>query len=84
MEQHRALLTALLETNLLEEPSSTRNIGDDELPVELDLSYDDLRYQIVIWAGDALHISDFHRFERILWTLLRQLSNNQVGTGPAE
>ena len=83
-DQRQSLLSAILETSLLDVLTSTRNIGDDEIPTEVDLDYDDLHFQIVIWAGDALENPDFHRFERVLWTLMRRLSNDQVGFGPRD
>ena len=81
--QRHAILTAIEETRILDIPSSTRNIGDDELPVVVELGYEDLRYRLLIWAKDALGNAEFHRFERTLWPLLGQLSDGKVGAGPS-
>jgi hypothetical protein len=80
--QRSNMLNTMADTHLTDVPSSTRNIADDELPVAVELGYDNLRHQIVIWAEDALENPGFHRFETALWALLRQLSNGEVGSGP--
>ena len=81
VDQRNAILTAIEENHLLDVPSSTRNIGDDELPVIVELNYDDSLHRLFIWADDAHKNVGFHRFEKTLWDLLKQLSNGEVGAG---
>lgn len=81
--QRMSILSAMDEAKLLDVPSSTRNIGDDEVPVIFEVSYDDLRHRILIWAKDAVNIADLQRFEAALWSVLRELSDGEVGARPA-
>ncbi|MBN1316448.1 MAG: hypothetical protein JXA42_13315 [Anaerolineales bacterium] len=81
-EQRKTIFDAITETGLLDTPSSSRNINDDEQPVEVTLAYDDLVFQLDIWAGDARENTNFHKFETTLWVLLKELSDGGVGRGP--
>ena len=82
IDQRRALLSAVVEAHLLDIPSSTRNIADDELPLDVELSFDNLRHQITLWAWDARENAGFRSFEAALWTLLSQLSHGEIGPAP--
>ena len=64
-EQREAVLSAV-EGGLLDVPSSTRNLGDDEQPILVGLRYDDSEHRLRIWAGDADANPDFQRFESTL------------------
>lgn len=77
-EQRDAILAAIEESGLLDVPSSTRNIGDDEQPILVDLRYDDAEHRLRIWAGDASANPGFHRFETILRGVLRDLSDGEA------
>jgi hypothetical protein len=81
--QRAALLTAVVDARLLEVPSSTRNIADDELPVLVELGYDNLTHRLLIWAGDAAENPGFSRFETALKALFSQLSHGELGQRPA-
>lgn len=76
--QRRHLIATILETKLLDVPSSGRNIGDDELPVQVTISYADLSHQILIWAQDAEQNADFHHCEQALWHLFKELSEGAI------
>lgn len=76
--QRHQLIATILETQLLDVPSSSRNIGDDELPVQVTISYDDLAHQILIWAEDGQQNADFHHFEIALWHLFKELSEGAI------
>lgn len=78
--QLNSILTAIQESRLLDVPSSARNIADDELPVVVELSHDNLRHRLLIWADDALGNTKFHNFEMTLWALFKQLSNGKIDT----
>lgn len=77
--QLNAILTAIKETNLLDVPSSIRNIADDELPVVVELSHGNLSHRLLIWADDALENPEFHNFEMTLWGMFKQLSDGKIG-----
>lgn len=80
--QRRDLLSAIDETGLLAVPSSTRPIADDELPLVIELDYDQSRHRLLIWADDARANADLGRFERALWPILRQLAGDELGPVP--
>jgi len=73
-DQRDALLAAIDQSGLIDVPSSTRNIGDDEPPISVTLSYDNLVQRLLIWDGDARTNPEFQRFESVLRSLLGQLS----------
>ena len=77
-EQRDAILAAIEESGLLDVPSSTRNIGDDEQPIIVELRYDDSEHRLRIWAGDARANPGFHRFETILLGVLRNLPDGEA------
>jgi hypothetical protein len=81
--QRAAVLSAVEEAKLLRVPSSTRPIGDDELPIIVEMRYDDLHHRLLIWAGDARHDADFQRFEQALWVVLKDLGGDEIGRAPA-
>jgi hypothetical protein len=81
--QREAILAGIEETRLFGVPSSTRAIGDDEIPIVVELSNGDLRHRWLIWAGDALKNADFQRFEKLVWNTLRQISHGEIGPGPS-
>ena len=76
--QRTALLAAIDESGLLEVPPSSRNIGDDEQPVLVELGYDDHRFKLLIWADDAAADGRFAAFEGMLWKVLEQLSDGVI------
>ena len=75
-----ALIRAMLDHDLLATSSSTRNIGDDEVPVILTLSAGRLTNELRIWHGDAKRDPEFHAFETTLLDLVRKLSDGKVVT----
>ncbi|HEX3760128.1 MAG TPA: hypothetical protein VHW23_15535 [Kofleriaceae bacterium] len=76
-------LLKLIDTNdVVGTPPSTRNIGDDEEPVVIEVGDGDQTYRLMIWHGDAVQHAGFHAFERGLLALVRQLSSGAVLTSP--
>ena len=69
-------------SNLLEVPSSTRNSGDDELPIIVDISYNEQSWRLLIWNGEARQNHAFTQFEGALGALLLALFSSQVGIAP--
>ena len=76
--QRKTLFNAIEESELLTIPSSTRNIGDDELPLIVELSYNDHDHRLLIWEGDAKQSSSFQHFEKALGSLVLELFTYQV------
>jgi hypothetical protein len=68
----KVLFEAIEESELLAVPSSTRNIGDDELPIIVEISYGAQDHRLLIWEGDAKQSSSFQQFEKALGSVLRQ------------
>jgi hypothetical protein len=81
-DQRAAILTVIDEAGLLDVPSSSRPIGDDELPIIVELSYDHMRHQLMIWANDVSHSAGFQRFEQTLWPILKGIAGDKIGAGP--
>lgn len=73
-----ALLAAINEHGLLDTPPSTRNIGDDEEPVVIGVSYEDLSHELMSWHEDARENPSFHAFETHLLGLIRELSGGKI------
>ena len=78
-----ALLKAIDETQLLDVPSSTRKIHDDEEPIIVTLRYEKLVHQARIWHDDA-RPSGFYRFEAHINALVKKLSGGEILTIAAE
>ena len=78
--QSKALLTAIVANNLLEVPSSTRNIGDDEVPFVVELSFNEHKHRLAIWEDDAKLNRSFQQFADALGSLLLELFASQVGS----
>ena len=78
--QSKALLTAIVANNLLEVPSSTRNIGDDEIPFVIELSFNEHKHRLSIWEDDAKLNRSFQQFANALGSLLLELFASQVGS----
>jgi hypothetical protein len=72
--QTARLFAAVEASRLLEIPPSTRNIGDDEQPIAVEIRYDDMEHRLSIWAGDAAANRDFQQFESSLLELIREVS----------
>jgi hypothetical protein len=81
--QRAELLRAADASRLLEVQSSSRRIGDDEVPVLVELRYGDAAVELKIWAGDAASNESFHAFEHSLWALLEDLSQGVIQEPPA-
>ena len=69
-----AIWSAADKTRLLDVPSSTRAIGDDEVPITVELEHGALSHRLEIWTRDAREHPDFRRFEASLRALLQGLS----------
>ncbi len=82
VDQRRALFSAVLESGLLDIPSSTRNMADDEIPYDVELHYDDMQHQLTLWARDARENAGFRLFETALWNLFSQLSRGEISPAP--
>jgi hypothetical protein len=79
--QRDTILTAIDEARLLDVPSSSRNIGDDEQPIVVELRHDGAEHRLVIWAGDARSDPGFAHFETVLRGVMRQISDGEVPRG---
>lgn len=77
--QRDAVLSAVEREGLLDVPSSTRNIGDDELPILVELRGAGAEHRLQIWAGDARANPAFDRFEAAVRGVLREISDGRVG-----
>lgn len=75
-----AVLRLIDDNDLLATPPSTRNIGDDEEPVVIEVSEGAQRYQLMIWHGDGVKDVRFHAFEGGLLAVVRRLSDGAVMT----
>jgi hypothetical protein len=76
-------LLALVDANdVIGTPPSTRNIGDDEEPVVIEVGDGGQTYRLMIWHGDAIRHAGFHAFERGLLALVHQLSGGAVLSSP--
>ena len=73
-EQRAALFGAVQETRLLDQPSSTRRIGDDEQPIDVVVGHAGEEHRLTLWAKDATANPDFTRFETALRALIGTLS----------
>lgn len=76
--RRRALFESLERHHTLGVPSSSRPIGDDELPIELTVEFGGSTHTIRIWDGDAAANEDFRGFERDLLALARELSGGSI------
>lgn len=77
-----ALLRAMRDTKLLDVPSSTRNLADDEEPILVKVRYQDLVHELEVWHDDA-GPSGFDRFEAHVVALTKKLSGGVIVTVPA-
>jgi hypothetical protein len=77
-----ALLRAIRDTGLLDVPSSTRNMADDEEPILVTVRYQDLEQKLEVWHDDA-GASGFDRFEAHVVALTKKLSGGVILTIPA-
>ncbi len=77
-----ALLRAIRDSGLLDVPSSTRNLADDEEPITVTLRYRDLVHEVEVWHDDA-GASGFHGFEEHVVSLSKKLSGGAILTIPA-
>ena len=78
--QRASILRSIVDTGVLGVQSSTRNLGDDEIPALLTIRAGDAVLDLRVWDGDAKHDRAFHAFESALLTLIRALSNDEVRT----
>ena len=76
-EQRQAILQAM-DDSFFEIPPSTRNLGDDEIPYTITLSYDDMSYQLEVWAADGQENPDFVRLQQALRKLFIELSDDRI------
>jgi hypothetical protein len=81
-DDRNALLRAVEATRLLDVPSSTRNIGDDEEPIIVTVREGNLVHEVRVWHDDAV-AAGLAPFEAHVLTLAKRLSANEVLTIPA-
>ncbi len=77
-----AFLRAIESTRLLDVPSSTRNIGDDEEPIIVTVHEGKLVHEVRVWHDDAV-AAGLAPFEAHVLTLAKRLSAGEVLTIPA-
>jgi hypothetical protein len=77
-EQRRSLFESVERNHVLAVPSSSRNIGDDEIPIDLTIEFGDTVHRLEIWDNDAAANTDFRRFERDLLALVGELSDGRI------
>ncbi len=73
-----AVLGLIIEHDVLATAPSTRNIGDDEEPVIIEVRAGDLAHELRLWHGDAMQDPRFHAFEVALVELLGRLSGGAI------
>ncbi len=78
IEQHRALLTIMQNSSFFDISSSTRNIGDDEIPITIEVSIGDVSHQLEIWQRDAKNNKNYVQFDSALSLLLMELSDGNI------
>lgn len=78
VNERNDLLTAINETELLKTPPSTRNIGDDEQPVIITVSYDNMSYRLSLWHEDAKKNPSFHNFELRLLAIMNKIADDAI------
>jgi hypothetical protein len=76
--QRAAVLSALDEAHVLQIPAPARPIGDGELPIVIELSYEHLHARVLVWADDVAEIEPFGAFETKLEQLFQQLSDGHL------
>jgi hypothetical protein len=76
-EQRQALLAAI-QDSFFDIPPSERNLGDDEVPFTITLSYDDMSYQLDVWAIDGRENPDFVRLQAAFRNLFEELSDGNI------
>ncbi len=59
-------------------PSSTRSIGDDEVPILVTLKYRDSSHTLRIWHDDAVRNADFHAIDAQVLAVARRLSGDAL------
>jgi hypothetical protein len=75
-----ALFRAIATNAVDATPSSSRPIGDDEVPVIVTFRREDGERELRIWDADARRHPGFHSFEKILLTLVKRLSRGAILT----
>lgn len=73
-EQRRELAAAIEGSGLLDAPSSPRPIGDDEVPILVELRAGDLEHSVELGARDAAEQAGFSRFEEVVRRIVDQLA----------
>jgi len=77
-----AFLHAVESTRVLDVPSSTRNIGDDEEPILVTVREGNLVHEVRVWHDDAV-AAGLAPFEAHVLTLAKRLSGDEILTIPA-
>ena len=80
--QLQALYGALARASILEVPSSTRPIGDDEQPIVLRIGDGHQLFELTLWAMDARENARFTDFTSTLYPLIEKLSQGQIQLRP--
>jgi hypothetical protein len=81
-EDRNAFLHAVESTRLLDVPSSTRNIGDDEEPIIVTVRDGQLLHEVRVWHDDAV-TAGLAPFEAHVLALAKRLSAGEILTIPA-
>jgi hypothetical protein len=75
-----ALFESIAANRVVDTPSSSRRIGDDEVPVIVTFRQEDAERELRIWDADARRHPAFHSFEKILLALVKRLSRGAILT----
>jgi hypothetical protein len=81
-DDRNAFLRAIESTGLLDVPSSTRNIADDEEPIIVTVREGNLVHEVRVWHDDAV-AAGLAPFEAHVLTLAKRLSAGAILTIPA-
>jgi hypothetical protein len=75
-----ALFDAIAVNAAVDTPSSSRPIGDDEVPVIVTFRRENGERELRIWDADARRDPGFHSFEKTLLALVKRLSRGAILT----
>jgi len=77
-DQLARLLSAIGNGALLDLRSSERPIGDDEVPILVEVRAGDIAHAVRIWAQDAAENPMFSQFEKVLLEILDEAADSDT------
>ena len=76
--QRDAVLNSIQTNQLLEIPSSTRIAREDEIPIVVELTYQDLSHRLLVWELDEPQNTNISNFEAGLQAIFDELSQGAI------